>query len=59
MLNDLCGDTQGVLLQKLDQPSLIMLLYVNKKYYDIVSTYGKINNLGRKLECPQLLVMDI
>jgi hypothetical protein len=43
MLTDLCDDIQGILLQKLDNTTLIMLLYVSKKYYDIVSKYGKIN----------------
>jgi hypothetical protein len=31
MLTDLCDDVQGILLQKLNNITLILLLYVNKK----------------------------
>jgi hypothetical protein len=54
MLTDLYDDIQGVLLQKLDNTTLIMLLHVNKKYYELVSKYRKINSLRRNLFCEEI-----
>jgi hypothetical protein len=57
MLTDLIDDIQGVLLQKLDNTTLIMLCNANKKYHQLVSYYGKINKFNRKLYCSTIASM--
>jgi hypothetical protein len=54
MLTNLYDDIQGILLQKLNSTDLIVLCHVNKKYYGLVSDYGKINNINRKLICDEI-----
>jgi hypothetical protein len=56
MLTDLCDDVQGIILQKLDIPSLVMLCNVNKYYRDSVSDYTKSKKLKIKLSCSIIAV---
>jgi hypothetical protein len=46
-METLPDDIQGVLLQNLDQMSLIELCEVNKYYHKLVSSYGKNNKTER------------
>jgi hypothetical protein len=51
MLTDLPDDIKRVLIQHLDNISLVMLCHVDKKYHKLVSSYGRINDMDRRLDC--------